>query len=349
MSDARVGNWIAMCRDVRQHPLVGAGKPVKPADKSRPAWSRFEAWFDVLCLGQFEPTTINNKGAVQVLAVGELMAARGYLAKRWNWHEKTVARWLIALRKARMIAVRDTDETRPESGQQIGQRRSNKCNVITICNYALYQPRFAPSERSERAAKRAASGRGAGGERAQFNKENNSTLKGGTAGADAPPNSEKGSRWPAEKQVPEQWRQEALRKVRATRAQLDICAERFVNHWLAKPGRDGCKLDWEATWRNWYLKDFPPAVSTASANAPDAEQQISRAHKIIAGEEDWNTRIDGPGLYDDGCRFTAPQARALLTPHFDRHNRWVPRAQGNLLPFRGPSPTVTQQASGAAR
>lgn len=27
--------------------------------------------------------------------------------------------------------------------------------------------------------------------------------------------------------------------------------ERFTDHWRGKPGRDGRKLDWDATWRNW--------------------------------------------------------------------------------------------------
>ena len=28
-------------------------------------------------------------------------------------------------------------------------------------------------------------------------------------------------------------------------------AERFRDHWIAKAGKDGAKLDWTATWRNW--------------------------------------------------------------------------------------------------
>jgi len=30
--------------------------------------------------------------------------------------------------------------------------------------------------------------------------------------------------------------------------------ERFINHWRSKAGKDGVKLDWTATWRNWMLK-----------------------------------------------------------------------------------------------
>jgi hypothetical protein len=28
-------------------------------------------------------------------------------------------------------------------------------------------------------------------------------------------------------------------------------AEQFRDFWCAKPGKDGVKLDWQATWRNW--------------------------------------------------------------------------------------------------
>jgi len=27
--------------------------------------------------------------------------------------------------------------------------------------------------------------------------------------------------------------------------------EKFRDYWRAKPGKDGRKLDWPATWRNW--------------------------------------------------------------------------------------------------
>ena len=30
--------------------------------------------------------------------------------------------------------------------------------------------------------------------------------------------------------------------------------DKFVDYWTAKPGKDGVKLDWDATWRNWMRK-----------------------------------------------------------------------------------------------
>lgn len=32
-----------------------------------------------------------------------------------------------------------------------------------------------------------------------------------------------------------------------------IQSEKFVNYWKAKPGKDGVKLDWDRTWRNWLI------------------------------------------------------------------------------------------------
>lgn len=47
--------------------------------------------------------------------------------------------------------------------------------------------------------------------------------------------------------------------------------ERFINYWSAKPGKDGTKSDWRATWRNWILKaadDLPPYSGLAAGRTP---------------------------------------------------------------------------------
>lgn len=38
----------------------------------------------------------------------------------------------------------------------------------------------------------------------------------------------------------------------------------FADYWKAKPGRDGCKLDWLATWRNWCRNQRAPAKTNGS-------------------------------------------------------------------------------------
>ncbi len=57
------------------------------------------------------------------------------------------------------------------------------------------------------------------------------------------------SRLPADWALPPEWRDWS----RSNRPDLDPAkvAERFRDFWVAKAGKDGAKLDWAATWRNW--------------------------------------------------------------------------------------------------
>lgn len=132
------GNWIAISREVREHPIVGAGQPVKPDDPRKGSYSRMEAWFDLLCLAQFKPSRISNRGDVMTLDVGQLMGARSYLAMRWNWTEKTVRGFLATLEDDGMISF-GSPQINELEGQQRASNKINKANVITICNYSRYQ------------------------------------------------------------------------------------------------------------------------------------------------------------------------------------------------------------------
>lgn len=46
--------------------------------------------------------------------------------------------------------------------------------------------------------------------------------------------------------------------------------EKFVDYWLAKPGKGGVKLDWDATWRNWMRRASERVVL---ANGSSSGQQ----------------------------------------------------------------------------
>jgi uncharacterized protein YdaU (DUF1376 family) len=63
----------------------------------------------------------------------------------------------------------------------------------------------------------------------------------------------RGTRLPRDWQLPSDWaawaegqgvRPEVVRRE----------GERFRDYWISKPGKDGTKLDWQATWRNWMRK-----------------------------------------------------------------------------------------------
>jgi hypothetical protein len=71
--------------------------------------------------------------------------------------------------------------------------------------------------------------------------------------------------------LPEDWEPSSadLEFVRKTRPDLNQSMEsevaKFCDYWHAKPGKDGTKLDWSATWRNW--------IRNARANARAGPQQ----------------------------------------------------------------------------
>jgi len=70
-----------------------------------------------------------------------------------------------------------------------------------------------------------------------------------------------GSRLPPDWQLPFEWQQWAEKE----RPDLDLhtVACQFHDFWIAKPGKDGRKLDWQATWRNWIRsqRQAPPKVA----------------------------------------------------------------------------------------
>lgn len=75
------------------------------------------------------------------------------------------------------------------------------------------------------------------------------------------------SRLPQDWVLPDEWRDWA----KAERGDLDPLktAEQFADYWRAKPGKDGRKTDWLATWRNWVRNQrAPQPVKTPQAFAP---------------------------------------------------------------------------------
>jgi hypothetical protein len=55
-------------------------------------------------------------------------------------------------------------------------------------------------------------------------------------------------------------------EMRVERPDLDLKAEhaKFVDFWCSKPGKDGRKLDWRRTWRNWMRNAKQPANGHAA-------------------------------------------------------------------------------------
>jgi hypothetical protein len=67
---------------------------------------------------------------------------------------------------------------------------------------------------------------------------------------------QKGSRWPADAIVPDQWIADGVDYRRDNgHSPIDLRAEalKFANYWASKSGGGATKLDWKRTWLNWCL------------------------------------------------------------------------------------------------
>jgi hypothetical protein len=57
----------------------------------------------------------------------------------------------------------------------------------------------------------------------------------------------------------------------------DAVAARFRDHWHSKAGKDACKTDWLATWRNWCRSDAQRATKPTVMSAHERRKAASDA------------------------------------------------------------------------
>ena len=99
----------------------------------------------------------------------------------------------------------------------------------------------------------------------------------------APTTSKKGARLVDNWQLPKAWGEWAMAEYPAWTAEIvRLEAAKFADHWHAKAGKDGAKLDWEATWRNWCRS---PICQEAHAGRPSfAQQAADVARSTVPGK-----------------------------------------------------------------
>jgi hypothetical protein len=78
----------------------------------------------------------------------------------------------------------------------------------------------------------------------------------------------RGTRLPKDWVLPDPWREWA--ELERPDLQIDVVACRFSDFWIAKPGKEGRKLDWQATWRNWVRNERTTSRPTGQAPQPIA-------------------------------------------------------------------------------
>lgn len=81
--------------------------------------------------------------------------------------------------------------------------------------------------------------------------------------------------------LPSQWADFSAKE----RPDLDPAkvAEKFADHWKAKPGKAGTKLDWFATWRNWIREERAPAGGAMTFKERDAANAAARVSEMTGG------------------------------------------------------------------
>lgn len=135
------GGFIVEARASREHPIVGYGQAVKPADPDRKfCLSVNEAWRWLLHEAQYKDGRVNNGGRLMEIRRGELTGAVSWLAQEWNWTPKTVRRFLDKLEADGMISrfAAGPDNSRIETER--GNHGGKQAAIISVCNYEKFNP-----------------------------------------------------------------------------------------------------------------------------------------------------------------------------------------------------------------
>lgn len=110
--------------------------------------------------------------------------------------------------------------------------------------------------------------------------------------------------------LPEDWKPSAedvaYCKTERPELQPSKVAQNFFDYWIAKPGKDGRKVDWSATWRSWVRKEdaqragrAPPGAGYLTPNEKAkqwADQLIGRTENAPATITDINPAPATPVL-----------------------------------------------------
>ena len=184
-------------------------------------------------------------------------------------------------------AVNDSRKKYADAGRRGGLAKSLKCNGSKV------------SDATNDASSQASSD----GVTYHLHNHNHTSQESKTPSRERP--SRQGSRlpenwWPDD----EQWQigMEHLGNEQRVKAE----AEKFRDYWIAKPGKDGRKANWTATWRNWLRrsKEYQPAPDKwlyDDNGKPHFGRRIinGRKEKLIGGdwqEVDPDPRMIGGGL-----------------------------------------------------
>jgi len=267
LPEAPKSGWFALSRNIFDHPVVGI--------HNRP-FTDTEAWIHLLSIASYTPTETVNKGSTIVLDPGQIMAAYAYLAKRWMWTQDKCRWFLKKLENEAMITrfvagLSDGGDTENHTNQHTNhhptqdtnqstnrstKRNTNQIQVITICNYSLYQyvqeqlhqakPQPKPQAEHQPAHQLTHQPSPQESNTKTLRQEDNTPLP-----PVAKAKRSQGSRLPDDWFLPKAWGEWALRNFHVTPDAVRNSAEDFRLHWQSTAGARGIKHNWETTWQRW--------------------------------------------------------------------------------------------------
>jgi hypothetical protein len=109
--------WIKLYRRIREHPFWPVNR----------AYSKLEAWIDLLFSANHKPTSINLDFITIKVGRGQFITSQIKLAKKWGWHRERVFKFLRLLKSEGMADFETSNRT------------STGYTLITILNYEKYQ------------------------------------------------------------------------------------------------------------------------------------------------------------------------------------------------------------------
>lgn len=111
------------------------------------------------------------------------------------------------------------------------------------------------------------------------------------------------SRLPDDWRLPRSWGEWAMQETGMTADAVRWEADKFADYWHARSGQGACKLDWQATWRNWIRKN---AEQGGYAPPREKSKMTQALDNLVNTNFDWDDQASWNPFYyptpDDAAR-----------------------------------------------
>jgi hypothetical protein len=137
-------DWIKAYRSLRTHPVVGFLNHDGTVRKGKVVCETM-AWLDMCMEANWRDRRVSAEGKMALIERGQLIGGRKKLAARWGWSEDKVRHFFKRLLADGMIEISHQNEgkiaqqSRSKDTHINPQMKTRHPNIVTICNYSVYQ------------------------------------------------------------------------------------------------------------------------------------------------------------------------------------------------------------------